>query len=49
MDRGMVEPMRDRIIYRGPNDVGTYIHRKVRLGHRRLNVIELAGSPHHNV
>lgn len=44
VDKGTVVQMRDRMIHRGPDDAGVYIHRNIGLGHRRLSIIDLAGG-----
>ncbi len=36
--------MRDRMVYRGPDDCGLYVDRNVGLGHRRLSIVDRAGG-----
>ena len=36
--------VRDRMVHRGPDDAGIYLHQNVGLGHRRLSIIDLAGG-----
>jgi len=40
-----VERMRDSVVHRGPDDCGTFVDRRLGLGHRRLSIIDL-GSGH---
>ena len=49
--RRKVEAMTDAIVHRGPDDAGWFGQRfaaqtqEVGLGHRRLSIIDLSGSP----
>lgn len=36
--------MRDAMLHRGPDDEGLFIGEGVGLGHRRLSIIDVAGS-----
>ena len=44
IDKEELIAMRDILVHRGPDDEGIYIDEKVGLGHRRLSIIDLAGS-----
>jgi len=44
VNEGVVVQMRDRMIHRGPDDAGIYVHRNIGLGHRRLSIIDQAGG-----
>ena len=44
VDQMRLVEMRDRMIHRGPDDAGIYLHRNVGLGHRRLSIIDRAGG-----
>ncbi len=37
--------MRDLMTHRGPDDAGIYLNGNIGLGHRRLSIIDLSGSP----
>ena len=37
--------MTDRLVHRGPDDQGVWVDGPVGFGHRRLSIIDLAGSP----
>jgi asparagine synthase (glutamine-hydrolysing) len=37
--------MTERLVHRGPDDRGTWVDGPVGFGHRRLSIIDLAGSP----
>ena len=37
--------MTDRLVHRGPDDQGIWVEGPVGFGHRRLSIIDLAGSP----
>ncbi len=45
---GRVEAMRTRLLYRGPDDQGTFIDHRfgVGLAHQRLSVIDLSNDGH---
>jgi asparagine synthase (glutamine-hydrolysing) len=43
-DLDVVRRMTDSIIHRGPDDSGYYLRRGTALGHRRLAIIDVAGS-----
>jgi len=45
VDRARVEAMCDAIAHRGPDGQGVWTAPGVALGHRRLSIIDLAGSP----
>lgn len=45
VDPGRVERMCDAIAHRGPDGHGVWVAPGVGLGHRRLSIIDLAGSP----
>jgi asparagine synthase (glutamine-hydrolysing) len=40
-----VAQMTDRLVHRGPDDRGIWVDGPVGFGHRRLSIIDLAGSP----
>jgi len=44
VNKGVVVQMRDRMIHRGPDDAGIYVHRNIGLGHRRVSIIDQAGG-----
>ena len=46
VDAARVERMCDALIHRGPDGAGVWTAPGVGLGHRRLSIIDLAGSPH---
>lgn len=50
IDRDSIHRMCERIVHRGPDDEGIYIHGSAGLGMRRLSIIDLAGGhqPIHN-
>ena len=43
-DRGFLERATDTLVHRGPDDAGYYLDGHAGLGHRRLSIIDLAGS-----
>ena len=45
-DRGLVEQMTAAMAYRGPDDSGFYEDGDVRLGNRRLAIVDLSGAGH---
>lgn len=45
VDAARVERMADALAHRGPDGSGVWTHPGVGLGHRRLSIIDLAGSP----
>ena len=45
VDPALVERMRDALVHRGPDGAGVWTGRGIGLGHRRLAIIDLAGSP----
>lgn len=45
VDPGRIERMCDAIAHRGPDGHGVWVAPGVGLGHRRLSIIDLAGSP----
>ncbi|HKG62268.1 MAG TPA: asparagine synthase (glutamine-hydrolyzing) [Pyrinomonadaceae bacterium] len=45
-DLALVERMTNLISYRGPDDVGLYEDGDVRLGHRRLSILDLSPAGH---
>lgn len=45
-DRALVEQMTEMMAYRGPDDFGVYEDGEVRLGHRRLSIIDLSEAGH---
>src|SRR6187401_592410 len=45
VDPARVERMCDALVHRGPDDSGLWTAPGVGLGHRRLSIIDLAGSP----
>jgi len=44
VDAGQVVRLRDRMVHRGPDDAGVYVHKNVGLGHRRLSIIDRSGG-----
>src|SRR5436190_9002022 len=44
IDRAAVVHMRDAMIHRGPDDEGVFFAPDVAFGHRRLSIIDVAGS-----
>ncbi len=36
--------LRDRMVHRGPDDAGVFVHRNIALGHRRLSIIDRSGG-----
>ncbi len=44
VDAGEVVRLRDRMVHRGPDDAGVYVHKNVGLGHRRLSIIDRSGG-----
>ena len=44
VNRGFLERATSALIHRGPDDAGYYLDGHVGLGHRRLSIIDLAGS-----
>ncbi len=45
-DRELVEQMTEMLAFRGPDDSGVYENGDVRLGHRRLSIIDLSAAGH---
>jgi len=45
VDPGVIRAMIDRLVHRGPDDQGVWVDGPVGFGHRRLSIIDLAGSP----
>ena len=45
VDPALVEAMRDALVHRGPDGAGVWIGPGIGLGHRRLAIIDVAGSP----
>lgn len=45
-DASLVERMTNLIAYRGPDDAGLYEDGEVRLGHRRLSILDLSEAGH---
>ena len=45
-DLPLVERMTNLISYRGPDDAGVYQDGEVRLGHRRLSILDLSDAGH---
>ncbi|MBR3489953.1 MAG: asparagine synthetase B, partial [Bacilli bacterium] len=42
IDKGnIIKSMADKLIHRGPDDVGYYVDDNIALGHRRLSIIDL--------
>ncbi|HWH56215.1 MAG TPA: asparagine synthase (glutamine-hydrolyzing) [Terriglobales bacterium] len=50
VDREIIHQMCERIVHRGPDDEGIYVHNGAGLGMRRLSIIDLSGGhqPIHN-
>ncbi len=44
VDPSWIDAMNDSIIYRGPDDSGTYVRGSMGLGMRRLSIIDVAGG-----
>jgi asparagine synthase (glutamine-hydrolysing) len=44
VERSLLERMAGTLVHRGPDDEGYWLDRSVGLGHRRLSIIDLAGS-----
>ena len=44
VDPSWIDAMNDSIIYRGPDDSGTYVRGSIGLGMRRLSIIDVAGG-----
>ena len=42
---GLLATMADQLVHRGPDGNGTWVNGAVGFGHRRLSIIDLAGSP----
>ncbi|RMH37814.1 MAG: asparagine synthase (glutamine-hydrolyzing) [Nitrospirae bacterium] len=40
----LIKAMADRLIHRGPDEEGVFVHGPVGLGHRRLSIIDLEGG-----
>lgn len=45
-DETVLKNMTNQISYRGPDDVGTYVHEKIGLGHRRLSIMDISSAGH---
>ena len=45
VDSAIVVAMTDQLVHRGPDDQGVWIDGPIGFGHRRLSIIDLAGSP----
>lgn len=45
-NQGRLEKMLKKIEYRGPNDQGIFIDKKIGLGHRRLSILDLSKAGH---
>ena len=45
VDPGIVAAMTDQLVHRGPDDHGVWVDGSIGFGHRRLSIIDLAGSP----
>ena len=45
VDAAMLGAMTDQLVHRGPDDRGTWVEGPIGFGHRRLSIIDLAGSP----
>jgi asparagine synthase (glutamine-hydrolysing) len=45
VDEAVLEAMATMLVHRGPDGHGSWIDRGVGFGHRRLSIIDLAGSP----
>lgn len=43
-DPGVLVPMSETVVHRGPDDRGIYVDERLRLGMRRLAIIDVAGS-----
>jgi asparagine synthase (glutamine-hydrolysing) len=43
-DKGVIRPMTDALIHRGPDDHGYYVDEDVALGARRLSIIDIDGG-----
>jgi len=46
IDRKNIEEMRDELIHRGPDDMGSFFDRNVGLGFRRLAILDLSANGH---
>ncbi len=46
VDPELIHRMTRRLVHRGPDDEGTYVHRSIGLGHRRLSVLDLSQAGH---
>src|SRR5713101_997242 len=44
VDVAEVIRLRDRMVHRGPDDAGVYVHGNIGLGHRRLSIIDRSGG-----
>ena len=45
VEAAILTAMTDQIVHRGPDDQGVWVDGPVGFGHRRLSIIDLAGSP----
>jgi asparagine synthase (glutamine-hydrolysing) len=45
VDEGVLRAMTAQLAHRGPDDEGYWVDGPVGFGHRRLSIIDLAGSP----
>src|SRR5690606_38982832 len=45
IDARLLTAINDRLSHRGPDGAGTYLAPGVGLGHRRLSIIDIEGSP----
>lgn len=43
---GILKTMRDTMLSGGPDDAGSYFHKNVALGHRRLSILDLSNHVH---
>jgi asparagine synthase (glutamine-hydrolysing) len=45
-EEGLLRAMNRKVLHRGPDDDGAYLHKNVGLGHRRLSIIEVSSKGH---
>lgn len=46
VDETIIEGMNNKIIHRGPDDAGSYFHKQIGLGFRRLSILDLSEHGH---
>ena len=44
VSKQVLDKMTDILSHRGPDDRGTFIHKKVGFGHRRLSIIDISSK-----